>query len=241
MTLPSNDAAPGGAIGRRKLKSRPDPWETIGSATVTKDFSRATAALVAFAQAKGFAAIGFQCPDCTLKYATDKALSMHHVHFHQGWDAPHDDAACILDAAARQNPTQTEDIAMAKSVAEMCEGGMNLPVKFPCPHCSQKYDTERALSMHCRWIHPPEGESMNEGYTLSYDFDKSQMDKPAQSGNQPAVAPGDPPGATRPLEARTRGSDTRDPRDPFWRDRFREPSWGEQPKGDTEPKVLSRL
>jgi hypothetical protein len=212
-------AAPLGASERGKVKSRPDPWVglTTGSTSNTEGAAMAKS---------GFAAIGFKCPDCMQKYNTPQALSLHHTHFHQDFDRPHVESECVLDALARKNPdSDTGATATAKKDdgAVGTKGGGTPIGKFQCADCIQQYNSERALSVHRKWIHT--GTEMNVGYELRYEFDNSALasdkpvpasDKSAHPGDPPAVAHGNPPPATQQQQSKRRPG-VHDPRDPFWR------------------------
>merc|ERR1712151_245721 len=92
--------------------------------------------------------------------------------------------------------------------------GSNFSGKFQCPDCKLKYDTEKALNVHRKWIHQHDGGSlMNTGYTLVYEFDASQL-------NALACPPCDLPRATQQHSPRDhpRGARQRDPREPFFAD-----------------------
>jgi len=53
--------------------------------------------------------------------------------------------------------------------------GVNINGKFQCPDCNQTFDSEKALILHSKFIH--DGAVFNDGYTLVYEFDKSERSK----------------------------------------------------------------
>ena len=48
--------------------------------------------------------------------------------------------------------------------------------KIQCPECDQKFDSEKAVNLHSKFIHQSNGVSpINAGYELRYEFDRSQL------------------------------------------------------------------
>jgi len=160
----------------------------------------------------------FLCPLCRQAYPTIKAVSVHQKHFHEDSGLPDNDAdACMLDLLARKaGPVDTavksDDGPIRKKDVKVCS-------KFPCRDCSQVYDTEKALSMHHKWIHGEDGKGgpANVGYTLVYEFNgfKSTSSDHAQTQvKSPIVLPQ----VTDTRKPSRRRVDTHDPRDPFWQE-----------------------
>jgi hypothetical protein len=50
--------------------------------------------------------------------------------------------------------------------------GVNVSGRFQCPDCNQKFDTENAMSLHCKFIHSRH--ISQSGYTLVYEFDQNR-------------------------------------------------------------------
>jgi len=50
--------------------------------------------------------------------------------------------------------------------------GVNVSGRFQCPDCNQKFDTENAMTLHCKFIHSHH--ISQDGYTLVYEFDQNR-------------------------------------------------------------------
>ena len=48
--------------------------------------------------------------------------------------------------------------------------GVVLCGEFHCTDCNQKFASEKALTMHCKFMHQGGQAAMNVGYTLVYEF-----------------------------------------------------------------------
>merc|ERR1712216_746197 len=84
----------------------------------------------------------FMCPHCKVQFPNAEALDQHD---------------CCMDM-----PPEV-DIQFV---------GVNTSGQFQCRDCNQSFDTEKALSLHCQFIHS-QHVSQN-GYTLVYEFDQSK-------------------------------------------------------------------
>jgi len=97
----------------------------------------------------------FQCPHCCRKFDTHEDLQNHPICFAQ--------------------PEILENTAFKSGNGSIAAVGLNLSGKIQCPSCSQKFDSERALKMHCKFIHADDGGVlMNVGYQLVYEFAESK-------------------------------------------------------------------
>merc|ERR1719215_2436814 len=89
----------------------------------------------------------FMCPHCRINFSNAESLDRHD----KCMDMPSDVAPLFV--------------------------GANVSGGFHCADCSQKFDTERALSLHCKFMHDSTNvaTAKDAGYTLVYEFDQSKL------------------------------------------------------------------
>jgi len=95
---------------------------------------------------------------------------------------------CSTDASANdterfeggnvdRNEKKLDMKCMGMGIVEDAFVGANISGQFRCSDCSQVFDTDKALSLHCKFMHDSGNASTakDAGYTLIYEFDHSKL------------------------------------------------------------------
>jgi uncharacterized Zn-finger protein len=143
----------------RQVDSSCSTLPSVGYSSASSDKSLDTTSEVSDAADLGDSTIvkadvmrsgNFQCPHCSGQFETEKAMHL----------------SC-RDKCMKM-PTEVSD-GCKSGDGSILSVGVKLSGKIQCPDCSQKFDTEKALNLHCKFIHDA-ASSINVGYVLEYEF-----------------------------------------------------------------------